>query len=261
MPLPIVVGGSAIAMWAARERGAADAERRQLRLLADAAQITDGAADIEDALRRLVALLVPDLGDAAWIDVVGGGGELRRLAARVDGDDAAEIEAWLLERPLTRPPGRCRRPRRALARGGAADRRSWTRRRSTAIVRGARGPPPARALRAADDDGRAARGARTARWACSSLGAGRSGRRFDAADAALRRAARRPRRAGARQRAARRAGCAPPSERLDGILGALAEAVTVHDADGTDRLRQRGRGRSDRPGRRGRRCSRPSPAS
>ena len=101
--LAVVAIGSAIAVWVARERQAAERERRQMRLLADAAQITDGAADMDDALGRLVALLVPELADAAWIDVVAPTGDPRRLAVRFDGADAAELERWLAERPRTSP--------------------------------------------------------------------------------------------------------------------------------------------------------------
>ena len=77
LPLVTVVAGTAIAVLAARERqdaiaarSAAETERRQLRLLGDAARITDGAADIDEALRRLLDLLVPDFADAAWVDVL-----------------------------------------------------------------------------------------------------------------------------------------------------------------------------------------------
>ena len=63
LPLITVVAGSAIAVWGARERhagddarAAAEAERRQLLLLAEAARITDGAADIDEALRRLALI-------------------------------------------------------------------------------------------------------------------------------------------------------------------------------------------------------------
>ena len=105
LPLVTVFGGTAIAVWGARERHAAiaarrvaETERRQLRLLSEAARITDGAADIDDALRRLADLLVPDVADAAWIDLIQPGGRVRRLAARVDGRDREELEAWLLAR-------------------------------------------------------------------------------------------------------------------------------------------------------------------
>jgi hypothetical protein len=118
LPIAVVAGGSLMVRWAARERQAADAERRQLRLLAEAARITDGAADIDEALGRLVALLVPEVGDAAWIDVVAPAGGMRRLAARFDGDDAAELEAWLLERYKT-APGTLSRSGRVLRGEGA----------------------------------------------------------------------------------------------------------------------------------------------
>ena len=63
-------------------RSAAETERSQLLLLAEAARITDGAAHIDEALRRLVDLLVPEIADAAWVDVIGSDGEARRIAAR-----------------------------------------------------------------------------------------------------------------------------------------------------------------------------------
>ena len=77
LPLVTIVSGSAIAWWGAREartaehaRAAAETERAQLVLLAEAARITDGAAHIDEALRRLVDLLVPAVADAAWVDVL-----------------------------------------------------------------------------------------------------------------------------------------------------------------------------------------------
>ena len=105
LPLVTVIGGGALAVWGAHERqaaiearGSADAERQQLRLLADAARVTDGASEIEVALRRLADLLVPDFADAAWVDLIGPGGTPRRVAARVDGPDREELEPWLLAR-------------------------------------------------------------------------------------------------------------------------------------------------------------------
>ena len=106
LPLITLVSGSAIAWWGARERqvaeearSAAETERRQLLLLADAARITDGAAHIDEALRRLVDLLVPAIADAAWVDVIGSDGERaphRRARRRRRG--ARCIEAWLMQR-------------------------------------------------------------------------------------------------------------------------------------------------------------------
>ena len=229
VPLTIVAAGSAIATWAARERDAAEAERRQLRLLAEAAQITDGAADVEDALRRLVSLLVPDLGDAAWIDIADADGALRRLATRSVGDDAAEIEAWLLERPLARPPGTLSRAAEALAGAGPqiSDLDEAT------VDRIAAGPEDRRRLEQS--------GLRMAMavpltvhdrtLGVLSLGAGRSGRSFGAGDAAF--AELLAGRAALALANAQLVGrLSATQERLDGILGALAEAVTVHDAEG-----------------------------
>ena len=63
-------------------------EPDKVELLAAAAGITDGAADMDGALRRLADLLVPAFADAAWIDVLDPGGRLRRVAARIDHPDA-----------------------------------------------------------------------------------------------------------------------------------------------------------------------------
>ena len=109
VPLVTVAAGAAIAVFAARQReaavrarGGAETERRQLELLADAARITDGAADIDEALRRLLALLVPAVADAAWVDVIDPDGSMRRLATRAHGPDRAEIEAWIMGRAADR---------------------------------------------------------------------------------------------------------------------------------------------------------------
>jgi serine phosphatase RsbU (regulator of sigma subunit)/PAS domain-containing protein len=234
LPLITVVAGSAIACWGARERhaaiaarGAVEAERRQLRLLAEAARITDGAADIDDALRRLVDLLVPDIADAAWIDVLQPGGA-RRLAARVDGPDGEELEGWLLAR------------------------RSTTRSDLSPITRALRGEGSQLAelderLRyaiATDDDDRRLMEKSQLRWTMAlplapsggplgalALGVGRSGRSYGYDDLAF------------AELLIGRAGLAlanaqlvdrltAAQRRLDGILGALAEAVLVQSPGG-----------------------------
>jgi GAF domain-containing protein len=235
LPLVTVAAGSAIAVWGARERhaaiaarGAADAERRQLHLLADAARITDGAADIDEALRRLVDLLVPDLADAAWIDLRPPGGGVRRLAARVDGPDSEELEGWLLARGSTRrtdisPIGRA-------LRGEGSQLVELDERLREALVH--------------DDEDRELMERSKLRWTMAlplapsggplgalALGVGRSGRRYGPGDVAF------------AELLIGRAGLAlanaqlvnrmsATQRRLDGILGALAEAVTVHDARG-----------------------------
>ena len=131
VPLIVTAAGSAIAVLAARGRVAeasaraqAEAERRQLRLLADAARITDGAADIDEALQRLGDLLVPDFADATWIDVSARDGTLRRLAARVDGPDAGSSRRWLMRRGATRRMEISRRPRARCAAKAPSSRSS-----------------------------------------------------------------------------------------------------------------------------------------
>ena len=237
LPLVTVVAGSAIAVWGAYERhaamaarAAAETERRQLQLLADAARITDGTADIDDALRRLVDLLVPDVADAAWIDVRQPGGGVRRLAARFDGPDREELEAWLLARgssarsdlsPITR-----------ALRGEGSQLAELDDRLRYAIVHHD------------DEDDRRLLERSQLRWTMAlplapsggplgalALGVGRSGRTYgrdelDFAELLVGRAglalanAQLVNRLTATQR------------RLDGILGALAEAVTVQSRGG-----------------------------
>jgi serine phosphatase RsbU (regulator of sigma subunit)/PAS domain-containing protein len=235
IPLVTVVSGSAIAVWGARERyaaeaarSAADAERRQLHLLAEAARITDGAADIDEALRRLVDMLVPDVADAAWVDVIGRDGIARRLAARVDGPHARELEEWLMFR-------------------GAARRRELS--PTTRSLRG-EGPQlaeltePLREAMIHDDYDRRHLEMSGLRWTMAlplapsggplgslGLGVGPSGRTYGEAELAFARLL--VGRAGLALANAQLVGRLTAAQRrLDGILGSLAEAVTVQDGAG-----------------------------
>jgi PAS domain S-box-containing protein len=228
VPVVIVAAASAIAVRAARERAAADVERGQLRMLYEAAQITDGAADIEDALRRLVDILVPDLADAAWIDVATPNGPARRLAARAHGPGAAEMEAWLLRR-YSKARGLLSPSARVL-RGEGPQLAELDERLVAAIVSG---PEDRRMM---EQSGLRmtmavplAVGEQT--YGALSLGAGRSGRRYGPADLAFAEllAGRAALGLGNAQLVNRLRGA---QQRLDGILGALAEAVTVQDARG-----------------------------
>jgi PAS domain S-box-containing protein len=235
LPLITVVSGSAIAVWGARERESAesarhavDTERRQLHLLGEAARITDGSADIDEALRRLVDLLVPGVADAAWIDVIGPDGVARRLAARVDGPDAAELEQWLLDR-------------------GASQRMQLS--PTTRSLRG-EGPqlaeltPPLREAMIHDEQDRRHMEMSQLRWTMAlplapsggplgslGLGVGRSGRTYGDDELAF--AELLVGRAGLALANAQLVSRLTAAERrLDGILGSLAEAVTVQDAKG-----------------------------
>ena len=216
-------------MWVARERQAAERERRQMRLLADAAQITDGAADMDDALGRLVALLVPELADAAWIDVVAPTGDPRRLAVRFDGADAAELERWLAERPRTSPATLA--PARRVLDGEGSRVAVLDASRIDAI---ASGPEDRRrllqsGLRTTVAVPLAVRRQRP--LGVLTLGVGRSGRRFGDEDLAFAELLA-GRAALAIDNAQLLVRLSAAQERLDGILGALAEAVAVHDARG-----------------------------
>jgi serine phosphatase RsbU (regulator of sigma subunit) len=74
----------------------------KVELLAAAAGITDGADDMDGALRRLADLLVPAFADAAWIDVLALRGEGAQLAELVPELRAAmshdEADAAMIER-------------------------------------------------------------------------------------------------------------------------------------------------------------------
>jgi len=226
IPLVVVSAGSAVAVLAAHRREAVEAERGQTRLLAETARITGGGGEIEDALGRLVELLVPDLGDAAWIDVAGPGG-LRRIAARVDGDDP-RLTRWLLERP---GKGRGTLSRSARVLSGEGRQLSVLDDRMIAEISG--GPEDEELIRAS--------GLRTTMAVPLAVGgrilgvlsvaAGRSGRQYGAADVAFAEmlAGRAALALGNAQLVAR---LSAAQQRLDGILGALVEAVTVHDGEG-----------------------------
>jgi len=235
LPLITVVSGSAIAVWGAREREAAalarakaDVERRQLHLLAEAARITDGAADIDEAMRRLLDLLVPDFADAAWIDLIGAHGRIERLGARVDGPDAEVLEAWLMARgaggraehsPTLRALrgegsqlAELREPLREAMTHDEADLRLMERSRLRWMM----------ALPLAPSGGP---------LGALGLGVGPSGRRYGQDELAF--ADLLVGRAGLALANAQLVGRLTAAQRrLDGILGALAEAVIVHDARG-----------------------------
>src|SRR5215207_11180340 len=183
---------------------------------------------MDGALRRLADLLVPDFADAAWIDVLDPGGRLRRVAARVDHPDRERMEAWLMER-------------------GAVERAEHS--PTTRALRG-QGPQ----LAELDPELRAAMthdpvdGAMIERSGLRStmalpldigdetlgalgVGVGRSGRRYGADELAFAELLA-GRAALALANAQLVARLTATQRRLDGILGTLAEAVTVHDARG-----------------------------
>ena len=235
LPIVTLVSGSGIAWWGARERRqaeearrTAETERSQLLLLADAARITDGAAHIDEALRRLVDLLVPSVADAAWVDVIGSDGEARRIAARYDGDAHEVLEAWLMQRGSV---GRAEQsPTTRALRGEGSQLAELT--------------PDLRAAMSRDDDDRRLMQLSRLRSTMAiplapgggplgalGLAVGGSGRWYDEDD--LRFATLLVGRAGLALANAQLVDRLTATQRrLDGILGSLAEAVTVQDARG-----------------------------
>jgi serine phosphatase RsbU (regulator of sigma subunit)/ketosteroid isomerase-like protein len=93
----LVVGlGAAIgfgALFAVRAKRAA----RRLAILDEVARVAEAGRSLEETLDAICAILVPELGDFCAIDVIEGE-TLRRAAVRVDGPDAAELEAKIATR-------------------------------------------------------------------------------------------------------------------------------------------------------------------
>ena len=90
----VVVAGGAFAVIAASARSRLITGRARFALLAQVAELTEGADTLEDTTRRLGEAIVPAFADVCAIDVVSNGG-LRRVAARAGGRGAAELEALL----------------------------------------------------------------------------------------------------------------------------------------------------------------------
>jgi PAS domain S-box-containing protein len=107
--LVTVVLGGVLVVLAARARDAAgvarreaEEERRQLELLAEVAR-PSGAVRLEEAVQPLAGILLPALGDCCWLDLYGPDGP-RRLLARALGPRQAEVEAALAAAvPATSP--------------------------------------------------------------------------------------------------------------------------------------------------------------
>lgn len=75
-----------------------EAEAGRFELLAAVAEVADGSLSLELTVQRLLEIVVPAFADLALLDAIGAGGELRRLGARADGPDSAELEAAVLRR-------------------------------------------------------------------------------------------------------------------------------------------------------------------
>jgi GAF domain-containing protein len=97
-PAAPVVMGSVFGAMTANYRRRLRRDTRRLRMLADVAQVAYIGQRAPDIARAISDLLVPGLADLCVIDVIGGNGELRRLAGALNGDQE------LLRRFLARPP-------------------------------------------------------------------------------------------------------------------------------------------------------------
>ncbi len=80
-------------------RGPSTAEAGEsFELLAEVSRLAESGGWPGEGVERLVDLLVPAIADACTLDLMGEGGEPRRLAARVSGDRGPELSAFLAAR-------------------------------------------------------------------------------------------------------------------------------------------------------------------
>ena len=71
--------------------------RRRLHILGEIARVAEGGRSLEETLDGIAEILVPELADFCTVDVIEANG-IRRVAVRVTGPDAAEIETDLMAR-------------------------------------------------------------------------------------------------------------------------------------------------------------------
>ena len=98
----VVIGALVVGLGAAIGLGALFAVRAKraagrLAILDEVARVAEAGSSLEETLDAICAILVPELGDFCAIDVIEGE-TLRRAAVRVDGPDAAELEARIAAR-------------------------------------------------------------------------------------------------------------------------------------------------------------------
>ena len=84
-------------------REASEAARRRLALLAEASQLLASTLEYEATLKTVARLAVPAFADWSAVDLVGAGGEVRRLAAEHVDPSKAELVRTLRERWPERP--------------------------------------------------------------------------------------------------------------------------------------------------------------
>lgn len=99
----VAVGGACAAAALTRYRRRAAREARRMQVLADLATAAHGGLAVDALAQAIADLLVPRVVDLCLIDVTGGGGEPRRLAAALRG--GPDLLAELRHRPPRSIPG------------------------------------------------------------------------------------------------------------------------------------------------------------
>jgi PAS domain S-box-containing protein len=75
-----------------------DVDAGRFELLAAIGQVADGTLPFPTTVERLLEIVVPEFADLAILDALGSDGSFRRLGARIDGPDQAELEAAVMRR-------------------------------------------------------------------------------------------------------------------------------------------------------------------
>jgi serine phosphatase RsbU (regulator of sigma subunit) len=106
IPLCVVAVGSVFAVVMARYRAKADRDAGRMRVLTDLAEIAHGGQPAEEIARAVADVLVPRVVDLCAIDIIGPGGQVRRLAgaASAGPDHARELLSRTLPTPDTQLP-------------------------------------------------------------------------------------------------------------------------------------------------------------
>lgn len=101
--LLIIAAAGLFATIAARASARARTGLLRLRLLDRVGRIADGSLPLAETLDRVTEAVVPSLSDLCMIDAVHDG-EVRRIAARASGPEAAKIEEHVRNRTPSTPP-------------------------------------------------------------------------------------------------------------------------------------------------------------
>jgi PAS domain S-box-containing protein len=100
--LAITAAASLVATFAARANTAARIGMSRLRLLDRVGRIADGSLPLAETLDRVTEAAVPAFADLCMVDAIRDG-DVRRIAVRASGDDAAKIEEHIRKRIPSTP--------------------------------------------------------------------------------------------------------------------------------------------------------------